>query len=142
MKFGPTVQLAGNVVSDPVLRHTSSGTPVVNVTLAVNFQTKQGGSYQDTVQFWKVTAWQHTANYVARNAGKGSAIVVEGRITGDTYESNNGGLVSVPHSYQANDQNRTEWTMTTDSVKILKKVQPSGASAGSYTSPEDDEIPF
>ena len=70
----------GRFTSDPTLRHTNTGTPVASFTLAVDrdFKDKQSGAKQ--TDFFDVTAWRGTAEFLNRFVSKGRMIVVEGRL--------------------------------------------------------------
>lgn len=72
--------IMGRFVSDPELKTTHTGTPVVSFTLAVdrNFKDKATGEKQ--VDFIPCTAWRQTAEFVNRYFNKGRMAVVEGSL--------------------------------------------------------------
>ncbi len=75
------VILAGRVVADPELKQTQNGTNVVTIRIAVNrgFRSRDA-QQQNEADFFNVTAWQNTAEFIAKYFRKGSAICVCGRI--------------------------------------------------------------
>ncbi len=75
------VILAGRVVADPELKQTQSGVAVCSLRIAVNRRfTSRDSQQQSETDFFNVTAWQNTAEFISRYFHKGSAICVCGRI--------------------------------------------------------------
>ena len=85
------VILAGRLVADPELKQTAGGTNVVSVRMAVNrrFQSRDT-QQQNEADFFNVTAWQNTAEFIAKYFRKGSAICICGRIQNRTWVDQNG----------------------------------------------------
>ena len=82
------VILIGNLTHEVDLRSTSSGTAVTDIGLAVNERRKnQAGEWVEDTQFIDVTLWGRTAEVAAEHLGKGSPILVEGRLKLDTWET-------------------------------------------------------
>jgi len=72
------VTLVGRLVRDPELRTTSAGKSVVSFSVAVNKRVKaQDGTEAD---FFRVTAWGQTAEYVNTYLTKGRLVSVDGRL--------------------------------------------------------------
>lgn len=78
-----TVVLAGNVVSDPEARSTSTGKSIATIRLAINNPLND----KDTV-YIDVDAWEKQAEFVTNYVKKGSAVAVTGRLKQDTWEKN------------------------------------------------------
>ncbi len=85
------VILAGRIVADPELKQTPSGANVVTIRLAVNrsFRSRDA-QQQNEADFFNVTAWQNTAEFIAKYFRKGSAICVCGRIQNRSWIDQNG----------------------------------------------------
>ena len=85
------VILAGRLVADPELKQTAGGANVVSVRMAVNrrFQSRDA-QQQNEADFFNVTAWQNTAEFIAKYFRKGSAICICGRIQNRTWVDQNG----------------------------------------------------
>ncbi|MDR2030458.1 MAG: single-stranded DNA-binding protein [Puniceicoccales bacterium] len=99
------VFLLGNLTRDPELRTTAGGTPVCRFTLAVNRQSRNGdGSVREEVVFVEVDSFGKQAEAIARYMVKGRAILIEGRLRLDQWESQNGEkrsrLMVVTESFQ------------------------------------------
>ena len=87
MAFDNTVTLVGNMTRDPELRYTANGVPVASYGLAWNRKDKDD---QDIASFFDVTCWRDLAEHVAESLGKGTRVVVYGRIEQDTWENSDG----------------------------------------------------
>ena len=85
------VILAGRVVADPELKQTQSGANVVTIRIAVNrgFRSRDAAQ-QNEADFFNVTAWQNTAEFIAKYFRKGSAICVCGRIQNRSWVDQSG----------------------------------------------------
>ena len=83
------VILIGRVTRDPELRYTSSGNPVLNMTVAVDRQfTNQQGERE--ADFIDVVAWNKQAENCANYLNKGRLVAVEGRLQIRSYEDSQG----------------------------------------------------
>jgi single-strand DNA-binding protein len=82
------VILVGNLTRDIELRYTPGGTAVADIALAVNERRKaSSGEWVEEVNFVDVTMWGRTAEVASEYLGKGSPILVEGRLKQDRWES-------------------------------------------------------
>ena len=82
------VILIGNLTTEIDLRSTQGGTAVCDVSLAVNDKRKnQAGEWVEDTTFVDVTLWGRTAEVAAEYLGKGSPILIEGRLKLDTWET-------------------------------------------------------
>lgn len=74
------VILGGRITADVELKQTPAGVPVVTFSIAVNrrFQSKE--TAQQQTDFFNVTAWRATAEFVSRYFHKGSSICVIGSL--------------------------------------------------------------
>ena len=79
------VMLGGRLTADPELKQTSNGVPVVTFGVAVNrrFTSKDGS--QPQADFFNVTAWRSSAEFVSRYFKKGSSIFVVGTVQNRTW---------------------------------------------------------
>lgn len=84
------VTLVGNLTRDPELRFTPSGQAVASFGLAVNRRYQVNGEWTEQVSFIDVTAWGSLAENVAESSGKGSRLVVVGRIEQQSWETPEG----------------------------------------------------
>jgi single-strand DNA-binding protein len=84
------VKVLGNMTNDPELRYTSSGTPVVNFSVATNRNYKQGDEWKEEVQYHNIVAFGNLASNFAQRASKGTRVMVQGRLRTSSWEGNDG----------------------------------------------------
>lgn len=80
------VILMGRLTRAPEVRHTSSGTPVCNFSIAIN----NGYGENQTTDFINCVAWNKQAEFIERNFSKGKMIIVVGRIQTRSWEGEGG----------------------------------------------------
>ena len=88
--------LMGNLTRDPELRYTPQGAAVCEFSLALNrsYTNKQSGQRVDEVSYIDCVAWGRTAEISAEYLKKGRPVFVEGRLTQDRWESQDGKKMS------------------------------------------------
>ena len=75
------VVLTGNLTRDPVLRDTSSGTPVCSLRIASNTRRKAGNDeWVDKPNYFSVTVWGAQGENCARYLSKGRGVCIDGRL--------------------------------------------------------------
>ena len=84
------VVLVGNLTRDIELKTTQSGIAVAEVGVAVNERVKRNDEWIEDVTFVDVTLWARSAEVAAQYLGKGSPILVEGRLKLDRWETDEG----------------------------------------------------
>lgn len=78
------VILGGRLTADPELKTTQSGVSVTTITVAVNRRNaKEGGEKAD---FFNVTAWRGTAEFITKYFRKGSSICIRGELQNRSWE--------------------------------------------------------
>jgi single-strand DNA-binding protein len=82
------VILVGNLTRDVELKYLPSGTAVADVGVAVHDRRKtQSGEWVEEPTFVDVTLWGRTAEVASEYLGKGSPLLIEGRLKLDTWET-------------------------------------------------------
>lgn len=71
------VYLIGYVGRDPEVRSTPGGKTMVKLSVATPCKKKVGDEWVDTPDWHRLTAWEKTAEYIAKYINKGDAIAVE-----------------------------------------------------------------
>lgn len=85
------VFLIGNLTRDPELRYTPNNTAVADLGLAVNrVYQDNNGDMQEDATFVDVTAWGKNAENCSQYLSKGSPAFIEGRLTFDSWENEQG----------------------------------------------------
>jgi len=85
------VILGGRLTADPELKTTPSGISVTSFTIAVNrrFGSKTG-TEEPQADFFNVTAWRQTAEFITRYFRKASSICIMGSIQTRTWTDQQG----------------------------------------------------
>ena len=86
-----SVTIGGNLARDIETRYTQSGTCVGNTAVAVNRTKGKGDDRQEEVTFIDVTLWGKDAENAAQYLHKGSGVVIEGRLTVESWEDRDTG---------------------------------------------------
>ena len=87
------VTLVGNLTADPTLRWTQSGSAVADFTVASTPRTydRNAGEWRDgDPLFMRCSVWRDVAENVAESLRKGMRVIVVGRLTQRSYETQQG----------------------------------------------------
>lgn len=137
------VVLVGNLTADIELRRVPSGVAVADIRLAVSEKYKsKTGEMVDKPVFVDVVVWDRQAENCAKYLGKGSSVLISGRLQMDEWQSKEG-------------EKRTKLRIRADQVQFLgapKRGQGGGSSGGASqddgeplpqdTNGQDTETPF
>lgn len=150
------VFLIGRLSRDPELRHTTSGTAVCQINVAISRPVSQGR--EPETDFINVVVWNKQAENVAKYLSKGRQIAVEGRIQTRNYDNNEGKRTYVTEVIASNveflgsasDNNRAnnnavidENPFDTEPVMDTTSVDNDPfASFGEKVEISDNELPF
>ena len=88
-----TITVIGNLVQDPELRFTPSGSAVANFTIASTPRTfdRQANEWKDgDTLFLRAAVWREAAENVAESLTKGMRVIVTGRLKSRSYETTSG----------------------------------------------------
>lgn len=88
-----TITVIGNLVGDPELRFTPSGSAVANFTIASTPRTfdRQSNEWKDgETLFLRAAVWREAAENVAESLTKGMRVIVSGRLKSRSYETKEG----------------------------------------------------
>lgn len=86
------VTLVGNITRDPELRFTPSGQAVASFGIAVNrrWQNRQTNDWEEQTSFFDVKCWAQMAENVSESLGRGSRVIVTGRLEQRSWETDQG----------------------------------------------------
>ena len=85
------VILAGNLTRDPELKYTPNQTAVCEFGMAINRKYKGGdGQQREDTCFVDCQAWGKTGEVIAQYMVKGKPLLVEGRLSYDSWEGKDG----------------------------------------------------
>jgi single-strand DNA-binding protein len=118
--------IAGNLTKDAVLRHTSNGTPVTSLGVAVNESWKDAtGNWRDKAHYLDITLWGSLAESAAL-LQKGTPIFASGRLESDSWTDSSG-------------QKRSKLQINAERLEILER---RAASDNTTTEAITEDIPF
>lgn len=90
-----TVTLVGNLTRDPELRFTSGGRGQAQFGLAVSRRYQVNNEWQEQTSFFNIVAWGTLGENAAASLGKGTRVIVTGRLEQRQYETKEGEKRSV-----------------------------------------------
>ncbi|MEX2242692.1 MAG: single-stranded DNA-binding protein [Fimbriimonadaceae bacterium] len=106
------VVLVGRLTRDPELRNTTTGKQVVNFGLAVDDPFNK-----EHTNFFNVSAWGSSADFVAKYLTKGRLVAVDGRLNQRKYTTQDG-------------QERNVVEVVADRVQGLDRPKDDGGGGG------------
>ena len=114
------VILVGNLTRDPEVRYIPSGTAVCDISLAVNSQwtDRKTNERKEEVTFVEVTLWGRTAEIAGEYLAKGRPVLIEGRLSLDSWEDKETG------------QKRSKLKVIADGMQLLGSRDGGGGSGG------------
>ena len=85
------VILVGRLGRDPEMRHTGSGTPVTNFSVATNETwNAQNGERQERTEWHNIVTWNKLAEICNEYLSKGQLVYIEGRLQTRSWEGQDG----------------------------------------------------
>ena len=77
--------IAGNMGREPKVRDTSNGKKVCSFSVAVNSRGKVDGRWQKTTEWYSVTCFGQTAEFIGEHGTKGRTIICVGEVRINSY---------------------------------------------------------
>ena len=134
-----SVVIAGNLTKDPIFRQTTTGTPVVNFSIASNRRFRdKSDEWKEDVCYVGIVAWNRLAESCRDRLKKGNAVLVDGELQSRTFKTEGG-------------SNRTIVEIKARRIQFLNKKGNAGEggeepstftdeSFDSLLSPEDSDL--
>ena len=155
------VILGGRLTADPELKTTPSGIPVTSFTVAVNRSYRGKGENEPQADFFNVTAWRQTAEFITRYFRKASSICITGSLQTRSWTDQNGQKrfvteIVAEEAYFVDAKNESPMAVqqaagNSGSTYVPEGYGSFGAQGGAYqnqTAPkfeeisDDEELPF
>jgi single-strand DNA-binding protein len=76
----------GTIGKNVDVKYANSGTAVANFSIACSKSVKKGDTWENKTDWVPVCCFGKTAEYVAKNAEKGTVVLVKGEYNTSTYE--------------------------------------------------------
>ena len=133
------INLMGRLTAEPDYRTTQSGVAVARFTLAVERNYQQ--NRQKQTDFFEVTAWRGTADFVQKYFHKGQLVAVTGSVQSDNYTDKDG-------------NKRKSWSVQAQQVYFAESKRDGGGQksnidverdeppAGDFVPVANDDLPF
>jgi len=119
----------GNLTRDPEQRYTPQGTSVSSFSVAVNRKFKVGDEIKEDVLFISCVVFGKRADVCGQYLHKGSQILVEGVLTEDKWETDDG-------------QKKSRMKLIVSDFKFLSKKQDRPEGEGSTPEEQSELEPF
>ena len=143
------VILGGRLTATPELKQTQSGVPVTTFSMAVRRKMSSSGQQPET-DFFYVTAWRGTAEFICRYFKKGSAICVAGSIQNRSWIDPNGTKknatdIVADEAYFVDGKGEAD---AADQLAMGVNNAPTAQNFGDRSQPkfeeikQDDDLPF
>ena len=140
------VFLIGRITQDPDLRHTTNGTPVCQINVAVNRPRQK--DKEPEADFINVIIWDKQGENVAKYQSKGNQIAIEGRLQTGKYKDKDGNTkykteiiaTSIQFLDNAKKDAKTEESAPKEETRRTDEVDPYSAFGDSIEAPAD--LPF
>ena len=122
------VTLVGNITRDPELRFTPSGLAVASFGLAVNrrWQNRQTNDWEEQTSFFDIKCWAQMAENVGESLGRGTRVIVTGRLEQRSWETDNGDKRSKVEVVADEIAPSLRWA----TVRVEKNERRDGGGAG------------
>jgi single-strand DNA-binding protein len=140
------VTLVGRLTRDPELRHLPSGSPVLQLGLAVNGRQKDdAGNWVDKPNFFDVKVFGNQAEMLSQHLAKGRRVGIDGRLDWSSWETDGqkrSKVEVVAFQVQFLDSRgesgggESQYIPSSDVAPNQSDFAPAAASAA------DDDIPF
>ena len=129
--------ISGNIGRDPELRQTSSGTSILNFSVAVNDRVKnqRTGEWEDRPNWIGCVLFGKRAESLGKHLAKGTKVAIEGKLRWSQWEHDG--------------QKRSKIEVVVDEIELMSQKQQgyqqqSAPVAAPYVddSVYDEDIPF
>lgn len=109
------VVLTGRLTRDPEIRTTTTGKNVASFTVAVNRRIKGADGIE--ADFFRVSAWGQTADFLSNYVQKGRLVAVDGRLQQRKFTDSQGAA-------------REAIEVVADNVSLLDRVREDNSGGG------------
>lgn len=117
------VILVGYLGKDPEMRYTPSGTAVCSFSMATTEKFTKDGEKKQETEWHDITVFGASAEFAGQYFAKGMAVLIEGRIKTNSWQTDSGEKKS-------------------RKVIIAQRVQGMGPSKEKESEINEDDVPF
>ena len=145
MSGEPVITLVGNLVADPELRFTSSGSTVAKFRIASTprYLDRQTNEWKDgDTVFLTCSAFRQTAENVIESLRRGTRVIVMGRLTQHSFQNEKDEKVTA-FEVEVDEIGPSLRYVTARVTKNVRVSAPAVSPSGSgQAAPEEQKIPF
>ena len=125
-----TITISGNITREPEMRYTPSGVSKVTFGVAVNrsWRNQQTNEWEEATSFFNVVAWRQLAENISASIGKGSRVVVSGRLEQRSWETEQGEKRSIVEIVA--DDVAASLRFATAEIHKVERSGPDGGGGG------------
>lgn len=138
------VTVAGRLTHSPELRKTQSDISVVSFSIACDDDLKDKTTGERKTNFFNVTAWRHTADFVAKYVPKGALVMIDGKLTQREWTGKDGskksGVEIIAENVYFAEKKRDSDSNTAPVNGSSANIAP--ADAGADDSEDSEDLPF
>ena len=143
--FNRTIQL-GRLTKDIELRYTGTGTPVCEVSLAVNDREKKNDEWVEVVSFFDWTLWGKTAETANEYLSKGSSVLLEGKAKQESWTQDGNKRTKIKFICERMQLigSKPDSSTSTDKPKVKGEIAgvPAGQQKRAMAAVPDEDVPF
>ena len=142
------VIIGGRLTADPELKTTSSGISVTTFSVAVNRKYQAKNAEDSQADFFHVTAWRQTAEFVTRYFHKASSICVVGTLQNRSWVAGNNvkqyrtEIVADEVFFVDAKGEENIGIPAAPAASSAREVVDFSATQSSFVPIEDDDLPF
>lgn len=140
------IAVMGRLVRDPELRQTTTGKTVASFRIACD-RGRRDANGQTQADFFDVTAWDKTAEFVCKYFQKGSLIAIDGRLQSRNYQDKSGSNrtaieILVNNVHFAGAKNQAAQPASTREPDVAPPAAPIPAGDDFAPIADDGDLPF
>ena len=145
MAYDNMVTVIGNTTREPEIKFTANGVAYATFGIAWNRKYQRNGEDVEEVSFFDVICWQSLAENVGESIGKGTRVVVVGRLDFQSWDDQESGQKRNKVKIVADEVSPSlRWSSVevTRNEKDAKPSRSSGGSKGGRSGPRSEDEPF
>lgn len=82
--------VVGNIGTEPEMRYSQDGSPILRFSVASNYRTKVDGEWQDKTEWIRVTMFGKRTETLTQYLHKGSRVYVDGKLEARPWTNRDG----------------------------------------------------
>ena len=139
--------IGGRLTADPELKTTPSGVTVTSFTVAVNRRFGGKNGEESQADFFTVTAWRQTAEFITRYFRKASSICIVGSLRNRSWTDRDGQKrfateIVADEAYFVDARDESPINVNTSDAQPAYIPEQYTQGAHTLEESDDEELPF